>query len=70
MDVVFWDDTYVELLITTNFIVNLNWIGFISTMVANVAFTYKSLYLKSNGKIFLEECNGKNVFNLFKLNSF
>ena len=35
-----------NILITTNFIVNLNWTGFISKLVSNVAFTYKSLYLK------------------------
>ena len=42
MDVVFWDVLYVELLI----IANLNRFGFISAMVANVDFTYRSLYLK------------------------
>ena len=49
-------------------IANINWTGFISAMVVDVVFTYKSLHLKSS-KIFLEKCNDKNVFNLFKLNS-
>ena len=60
------DVLYVELLIIANF----NLTGFISIMVANVVFTYRSLYLKSNDKIFLKECNDKNAFNVYKLNSF